>query len=213
MVQYTSTSNMWHAMMEGSEVWTPYYEVRKAALEPEKERIKRNLQPASFYSPRLSCTMLLISNLATPEWISIDCDEPLLDNIICVNDTFDSDLTSTTSIFLCPDDAIIHGKSCFKFKWFGNNNKHDELCQKDNMKMLSTKVDFKTEFKYLFEASSAIFPAVLEFDFSSTLFTYIVMRNSTIISCGVIQKKIMNMQKELLFVKVNQKLSLKCTHS
>ena len=161
---------MLHAMMEGTEVQTPYYEIRKATFEHEKERIKWNLQPASFYSTGLSCTMLLISNLATPEWISVDCDEPLLDNIICVNDTFDKDLiiTKSSSIFVCPADAILHGESCFKFKWLRNNNKNEELCQEDNMKMLSTNVDFKKEFNYIFEATSVIFPAVLQFDVSLT---------------------------------------------
>ena len=84
--------------------------------------------------------MLLISNLATPEWISIDCDEPLLDNIICVNETFDNTLTTTRSTSIYPVNAFLHNMFCFKFKWFKNNNKI-EFCQNDNMKMLSTNVD------------------------------------------------------------------------
>ena len=66
------------------------------------------------------CTMLLLSNLVYPQWISVKCSEAVLPNVVCFTQ---DNLTIDTNVSLnvtkvCGDlDTIIHG-ICYKFTWF-----------------------------------------------------------------------------------------------
>ena len=51
------------------------------------ERVK-NYSTTTIYPILNHCTLLLLSNLAYPQWVSVDCYKPILHHIIClVNET------------------------------------------------------------------------------------------------------------------------------
>ena len=73
--------------------------------------------------PSQDCTILMVSNLAYPEWISINCNEAILSHIVCVKDIIktldkneDASITATTKY--CVRSAFLHNDSCYIFTWF-----------------------------------------------------------------------------------------------
>ena len=86
---------------------------RKAGTKVEPHRIKRE-----------TCFLLLVSNLAEPDWISISCKRKILHWIICEvsnkikitfneeNNTFNED-----KIHYCSPVFIVFDSKCISFKW------------------------------------------------------------------------------------------------
>ena len=46
--------------------------------------IQRTLYPESYHHGNNICGALLLYNLAEPEWITINCDEPLTYHVFCM---------------------------------------------------------------------------------------------------------------------------------
>ena len=65
--------------------------------------------------------MILLSNLAYPQWISIDCDLKILDHVVCV--TGNRPQISQNTFFSlsdhnCPNRSITKFKECYMLSWF-----------------------------------------------------------------------------------------------
>ena len=67
------------------------------------------------------CTMLLLSNLAYPQWISIDCDLKILDHVVCIADNRPHISQKSFLSLLdhnCPNKSITKHGECYAFSWF-----------------------------------------------------------------------------------------------
>ena len=72
------------------------------ALIQSKQTTKCLLQPVSSNG---QCAMLLISNLAQPQWVSVNCKEKLINHVVC----FDENTTNIYNV-----TALLNSKSCKK---------------------------------------------------------------------------------------------------
>ena len=102
-------------------------------LKGVKENSSVTLYPLKTSSSM--CTMLLVSNLAHPQWINIDCDKPALDHYVCFNETIVKDtfnMVQELGTTTCPSLTVLNQGTCFLFKWFNGsrmiytNNKNCE---------------------------------------------------------------------------------------
>ncbi len=87
-----------------------------------RKKISTYLQPLG--STIYNCTLLHTPNLAYSEWMSINCFEPLLDNVVCFtknlsNSGLHSNLGSSSErMFHCSKNDFLKNKKCFQFVWF-----------------------------------------------------------------------------------------------
>ena len=79
---------------------------------------KAYLQPMSSHK----CTLLLISNMAYPEWISIHCDKPILNTFVCVKTYNNTHAESHSKNQMIPGYCKRHTfrieNICFLLTWF-----------------------------------------------------------------------------------------------
>lgn len=76
-----------------------------------RQQAENKLQPVR----ENRCTVMFLSNLAYPDWISVPCDEPLLSIIFCSNETeaFQESLHEIVTP-ICPLDYILFRGECVK---------------------------------------------------------------------------------------------------
>ncbi len=69
------------------------------------------------------CTMLLVSNLAEPRWISVGCHVAMLDSVVCTNRTHINDTPTSPLISdsYCKKDEVRIDNICFHLFWIRNN--------------------------------------------------------------------------------------------
>ena len=113
------------------------------------------------------CVAMLITNLAKPEWITINCDEKLTTEVICyVEDV--KILTTTTDLptsVVFKANCIIKNDKCFVFHWINRNYlkiQDDKSIKHD--KSIKTLSDIES-FKFLFDAVSATIAPILYSDY------------------------------------------------
>ena len=103
------------------------------------------------------CAALLLYNLADPEWITVDCDEPLGHQAFCVisvrDKTKNVTLVSEKNLKLYDRQCIIRNFTCFVFNW---------VTYADIFKgnILHTSYANIQAFKFLFDAISVLFPPI-----------------------------------------------------
>ena len=112
------------------------------------------------------CSMMLLSNLAEPEWIQINCTEKLLADVICVKRTDPLDVRKTNYQpmgirMICPVNAISKGARCFLFLWHNINESTDLKLHCKLHNALSAQVLNIQYFQYLFDAIQSVFPPIL----------------------------------------------------
>ena len=81
---------------------------------------------ASTLYPHVSktCTSMLLSNLAEPEWIQIDCNHDILASVICVQNKRNHNTSNKFTqhrqqlITKCQSWSLSKNNECFMFHWF-----------------------------------------------------------------------------------------------
>ena len=68
------------------------------------------------------CFLMLLHNLAERRWLSVDCNTPFLQYVICVKDKIIHDTvhinnTSVKSVHFCASNAIFVDDMCYNFQW------------------------------------------------------------------------------------------------
>ena len=103
--------------MKGSTIPTCMVKEWPNAISSLKNNLSTHLHPMPAHSH--NCVLLLMSNLAHPEWISINCDEKLLPHIVCFahNHSVPSIGEIMPQKSYCTGDAILVNNSCFYFLW------------------------------------------------------------------------------------------------
>ena len=79
-----------------------------------------------------ACTIMLLSNLAEPEWISIPCNKKLLYFVFCVkknklNYLHWQNVTNNISVKSCEHFQITVKKDCYSFVWLRNEHRKQKL--------------------------------------------------------------------------------------
>lgn len=127
----------------------------------------RSLSP-QFYLIQ-TCSAMLVTNLADPEWMSIDCQEPLTGDIFCllkVNITCNESLAMSDDKFCLnvSDNVFLKNETCFVFVWLKNIGKSEAICEDYSSKTFQLS-DIKL-FEFLFNCVSAKFPPIFHPNFS-----------------------------------------------
>ena len=67
------------------------------------------------------CTLLLVSNLAYPQWVSVDCCKPVLHHIIClINEKIKPVNNKKENHLRCSNITVKHNSTCYLFRWFND---------------------------------------------------------------------------------------------
>ena len=67
------------------------------------------------------CTLLLLNNLAYPEWNSISCTDAILNHVVCFIRHEEIKIKSSYSTNLrnfCPKNSILSNEMCYTFLWY-----------------------------------------------------------------------------------------------
>ena len=80
-----------------------------------------------------SCTLMLLSNLREPDWISVSCNKKLLNTVICKskektkhNHVIDNLVSS--ELYLCQLNMILVKEKCYAFLWGSYSNMSSQSC-------------------------------------------------------------------------------------
>ena len=84
-----------------------------------------------------TCTSMLLSNLAEPEWVFITCNESLLNVVVCVKDkNVENNNSYTLNIVkknnICLKQYLKINEKCYKLSWISRNSRIPlrDICEK-----------------------------------------------------------------------------------
>ncbi len=151
-----------------------------------KSTIRQNVFPLLTKSHK--CTVLLFLNLAEPEWISVNCTQAVLFDVLCFlqraqnnSAEFHSDLFAKNQA-ICMSSSIAINGMCYRFVWHKKENKN--IIGKRHFELTASLAQIKEReiFEVLFVAINSKFPALL-FPLQSDvkfveIFTYITHLNT-----------------------------------
>ena len=109
-----------------------------------------------------NCTLLLLSNIAQPEWISISCHKQLIVDVLSVPKVKNDDtiwVQFDDVAYFCPSGCISRNKTCFLFHWCHYNCSAQRVQRR--VRLHVTNMDSFVKFEYLFRAISANFPSTI----------------------------------------------------
>ena len=77
-------------------------------------------------SKSVKCFLMLLSNLAEPNWVSVACDQPLLSVITCIKDNIRKNFTDAQRKSMgirefCTKSAILVLGICYEFHWISRS--------------------------------------------------------------------------------------------
>ena len=133
-------------------------------LKHQKNKAFGSLYPNS--SSHEQCSMMLLSNLAEPEWIQIGCTEKVLVDVVCIIKT---NYSKTTNInnhvnengLICPINAISKDTRCYLFSWHSIKKSTDlKLYWRLNFAVPVQGLDIQY-FLYLFDVIQNVLPPIL----------------------------------------------------
>ena len=110
-----------------------------------------------------NCSALLLINLATPEWISVDCNKKMSSVRMC---QFEADMPyrklNVENLLLIKYSCISVNETYYLFDWLNSSNKNIKLTQQNIVHNLS----HIKKFEFLFQAIQTVFPPILLYDLS-----------------------------------------------
>ena len=101
-----------------------------------------------------TCTAILLTNLADPEWINIQCDELITTDVLCYfqkDNNLKVSVKGQSEIFMYNKSCVLKNNTCYLFKWI-------EITNTDDTGQYISNVEL---FQFLFEAVSVNFPPLL----------------------------------------------------
>ncbi len=115
----------------------------------------------SWFSHSQRCAKLLLSNLATPVWVPVNCSEPSVPHIVCEKISifpYEKEY-KTQDLFVCLPSAVMHENQCYLFVWLEDKSSVLHLHKICSLKNITTN-RMKT-FQFIFDALPTPFPALL----------------------------------------------------
>ena len=136
------------------------------------DRRVQSLQPTAGEAAR--CTMLLLQNLAQPDWVSINCHEKLLSHMVCeeIHSQQPTHFVQSTGD-ICDKDQIVWGGMCWDLHWLSHQNYTKQvqiLCKKGQVLSFSDKD--RTIFHHVFEAINLKRTPLFSIELSGTNVNY-----------------------------------------
>ncbi len=141
---------------------------------PDLEEIKNKTLTTKYpvqASRNESCVMMLLSNFAQPEWVTIDCNSSLLLNIFCevvLHSKPDVFINLTNLTVHCISDGILVNSSCLYLSWNECGTLTD-VCRIQKHRRCLTIQSLK-HLVFLVESTTAVFPPLLAVYTSNTSF-------------------------------------------
>ncbi len=126
-----------------------------------KQKSRSTIYP--YMSQVETCVLLVLTNLAQPEWIQVNCSEEMLSTVLCVknNSAFYEEMITLNIVHLpvnvCSTYHVLKNGLCYLFVWHTSGKRHDKraVCERPFiMKDI-------TIFNFLFVAISPPFPPIL----------------------------------------------------
>ncbi len=131
--------------------------VRSSRLKQVKLSMLKHIQPEINQSKR--CVLMMLSNLAFPQWATVNCAERLLIDLVCMlKEGNEKPSLFSTSILNCNQNDILHKHECFGFLYF-DNSKTTMVQSVQDFTPTTTALHKKLEF--LFLAIHVSFPPIL----------------------------------------------------
>ena len=128
-------------MCESTEVDSRFYHVNSG-----KFCIKESISKL-WNTLTVKCFMMSMFNLAEPNWMSINCKQKLLTQIICIKDVIFENSTfnkKDKNKYICASNAILVYDMCYEFHWVSNISSPEYFNKYSNVDIMI--------FKYIFEA-------------------------------------------------------------
>ena len=111
-----------------------------------------------YMQPKIEkrCTFMLLTNLAEPEWESIDCSQRIIGDIMCViprKVTIATNISFATNVTVFKNPCVFINEKCYSFSWGFLNDRSVSR----NIKMKISK-STHVAMEYLVTAPDAEFP-------------------------------------------------------
>ena len=130
-----------------------------------KLKSKKTMYPS--YTNSTMCTLLLLTNLAEPDWIQVNCFDKLLSSVFCVTENNNKFFSQESQLEYnlmshknksCSSSSILMDNKCFIFVWF--HYKATKNLEKSCSEYDASSISLHniSSFIFLFEAVSAMFP-------------------------------------------------------
>ena len=140
-----------------------YYNVKISNdLYKKEEYLRHKTHPVT--DNKYTCSLMMVHNLAEPEWLSIMCDQALLSHVLCAIDSADMDyslmFTNKKSISQkewCQHTHVKKGNGCFVLYW---QTKEYLFVSKHGHRIANLKSQLHS-LKFLFTATSAQISPIL----------------------------------------------------
>ena len=134
-----------------------YLKVTTSRLTEVKRAMLRHIQPEIEKSKR--CVLMMLSNLAFPQWATVNCSEKRLIDMVCMlKEPNKNQFTSANSALSCDQTEILHQKRCFQF-YHHDYNKKPFSQKRHSLVFFDTDTHKKLDF--LFLAIHVTFPPIL----------------------------------------------------
>ncbi len=112
------------------------------------------------------CTLVLVYNLAEPDWINVNCHDQIIPTVLCMklkqrNDVkVDDNNESLTVTEVCPSETTSINSTCYLFHWSDRFAKYD-FRNTIKMNANSSSLPELQTIKNLFQSTSANYPVLL----------------------------------------------------
>ncbi len=123
MVEYENDFDFWEYYVDPWDYMysSPYTSVElNNTLAGLKNRTLTTTYPAVSEG---NCSLLLVTNLAYPQWVSVHCYDAMLDHIVCFKrkQIFVGLTVSGFERYVCAKSALHHSGYCYSFPWKNKN--------------------------------------------------------------------------------------------
>ena len=147
---------------------------------------------------------MLLINFATPEWISVNCNEKMSSIRMC---QFEADMPymklNVENFLLQKYSCILKNGTYYLFDWFDSNSKNIKHTKRNIVHKIS---DVK-KFEFLFQAIHTVFPPILLYDLSHQIsYSKVDLSNILQYKTQVIRD---NMYEGLIITKENPNIFIK----
>ena len=115
------------------------------------KELRKQIQPVM--SGERNCTMMLLDNLAYPQWASIDCNAKLLLDSVCVvqkSSHKSANQNTTSGKFHCKQkDSVQFKNTCYTLFWFSGIFSRKKKSEKPHLELVSLKTLTMLEFLFV----------------------------------------------------------------
>ncbi len=133
-------------------------------IQDTKQKAADTIQPALSKSG-VSCGLMLLTNMAEPQWIYVPCDQRILSAVVCfqpmARTNTSQNYLSLEKVEMCHRHHLTKHSTCLLFLWFSTNTSHSvkHLCRKQESTTISL-TDI-SQFVFLFVAVAVEMPPFL----------------------------------------------------